>query len=289
MRPCGVAVRHLDGDGAVGAEAHAVARDVAHVDGLFDHAFARIGARAQRCGTVVPRLHQLLGADGGGDRLPGLKRLRANTDEFEPSGRAAAPASVALGGDGNPVQEVRLADEIRDEAGGRRVIQLGRGAHLLDPAALHHGHAVRHGQGLFLVVGHVEHRDVQVLLDMLELELHVGAELLVERAERLVHQEDTRPEDERAGQCHALLLAARELARQPALVAGEPDQLQRFPDAAEDFQARRLANLQGERDVVEDGEMREHRVALEDHAQIAPLRGSAAIGLPSTNTSPLVG
>ena len=138
---------------------------------------------------------------------------------------------------------------------------------------LHHGHAVRHGQGLFLVVGHVEHRDVQVLLDVLELELHVGTELLVERAERLVHQEHTRPEDERPGQGHALLLAARELARQPALVAGEPDQLQRFPDAAEDFRARRLANLQGERDVVEDGEMREHRVALEDHAQFAPLRG----------------
>ena len=268
-----MAVRHLDGDGAVGPEAHAVARDVTHVDGLFDHALAGIGDRAQRRGSVVSRLHQLLGTDGGGDGLPGLKRLRAHTDEFEPSGRAAAPASVALDGHGGPVQEIRLADEIRDEAGGRRVIQLGRAAHLLDPAALHHGHAVRHGQGLFLVVGHVEHRDAQVLLDVLELELHVGTELLVERAERLVHQEHARPEDERPRQCHPLLLAARELARQTVLVAGEADHLERFRDAVEDLQARHRANLQRERDVIEDGEVREHRVALEDHAQIAALRG----------------
>ena len=125
---------------------------------------------------------------------------------------------------------------------------------------------------------------------MLELELHVGTELLVERAERLVHQEHARPEDERPGQRHALLLAARELARQRSLVAGEPDQLERFADPAQDSGARRLAHLQGERDVVEDGQMREHRVALEDHAEVALLRAAgAAIGAPSTNTSPRVG
>ena len=48
---------------------------------------------------------------------------------------------------------------------------------------------------------------------LLELELHVLAQLLVERAERLVHQEHA-GEDERAGERHALLLAAGELARQ---------------------------------------------------------------------------
>jgi len=38
----------------------------------------------------------------------------------------------------------------------------------------------------------------QPLLDVLDLELHLLAELLVERAQRLVHQHDPRVEDEHA-------------------------------------------------------------------------------------------
>jgi hypothetical protein len=38
--------------------------------------------------------------------------------------------------------------------------------------------------------------------------LHLLAQLGVEVAERLVEQQDLRPDDQRAGQCHALLLAA---------------------------------------------------------------------------------
>ena len=53
-------------------------------------------------------------------------------------------------------------------------------------------------------------------LDRLQLDLHLLAELEVERAERLVEQEDARPVDERARQRHALALAARELARAAA-------------------------------------------------------------------------
>ena len=51
----------------------------------------------------------------------------------------------------------------------------------------------------------------------LELELHLLAELQVERAERLVEQQRRGPVDERAGERDALLLAAGELAG-PALL-----------------------------------------------------------------------
>ena len=47
----------------------------------------------------------------------------------------------------------------------------------------------------------------------LQLELHLLAQLQVERAERLVEQQHARPVDERARERDALALAARELDR----------------------------------------------------------------------------
>ena len=59
-------------------------------------------------------------------------------------------------------------------------------------------------------------RSRQLALDRLQLELHLLAQLQVERAERLVEQQHARAVDERAGERDALALAAGELDR-PAL------------------------------------------------------------------------
>ena len=60
------------------------------------------------------------------------------------------------------------------------------------------------------------------VVQVLDLELHLLAQLLVERAERLVHQKQRRLEHDGAGQRDALLLSARKLARIaiPAVPAG---------------------------------------------------------------------
>ena len=50
-------------------------------------------------------------------------------------------------------------------------------------------------------------------MDALELDLHLLAQLQVERAERLVEQQHARLEHERTRERDALLLAARELVR----------------------------------------------------------------------------
>ena len=50
-------------------------------------------------------------------------------------------------------------------------------------------------------------------LDLLELDLHLLAQLQVERAERLVEQQERRQVDERAREGHPLSLPARELPR----------------------------------------------------------------------------
>ena len=71
-----------------------------------------------------------------------------------------------------------------------------------------------------------------VVLDPLQLELHLLAQLQVERAERLVEQQHARPVDERAGERDALLLAARQLARLAVAEALEADEREHLVDAA---------------------------------------------------------
>ena len=66
-----------------------------------------------------------------------------------------------------------------------------------------------------LVVRHVDHRHAEALVKPAHLELHLLAQLLVERAERLVHQHELRLEHERTRHRDALLLAARQLGRPP--------------------------------------------------------------------------
>ena len=158
--------------------------------------------------------------------------------------------------------EVGLAEEVRDEGRGRRLVELGRAAQLLDPPGVHHRDGVGHRHGLFLVVRDVHEGEADLGLDPLELDLHLPAQLEVERAERLVEQQHRRAVDDRPGQRDALLLAAGELGRLAPGHLAELDQLERRLDLRLHLLA--AATAQAERDVLEDVEVREQRVALED-------------------------
>ena len=107
----------------------------------------------------------------------------------------------------------RRADEARHEAVGRGVVELERLADLLDHAVLHHHHPVAQGHRLDLVVGDVDRGGAQPLVQLLELDPHLHAQLGVEVAERLVEQEHLGIAHDGAAQRHALALAAGELAR----------------------------------------------------------------------------
>ena len=74
----------------------------------------------------------------------------------------------------------------------------------------------------------VDERDADRLLDVLELDLHLLAELQVERAQRLVEQQHAGSVDERARQGDALPLPARELARLALRERAQADERQRF-------------------------------------------------------------
>ncbi len=75
-------------------------------------------------------------------------------------------------------------------------------------------------------MGHVDERESDALLDVLELDLHRLAELQVEGAQRLVEQEHTGAVHERTRQRDPLPLAARQLARLALPELGQPHHLE---------------------------------------------------------------
>ena len=163
-----------------------------------------------------------------------------------------------------PVKKVRLADEVGDEAFRRMVVDVPGRADLQDLARRHHRDAVRHRQRLFLVVGDEDEGDAGLVLQPLQLDLHLLAQLVVERGERLVEQQHLRLRRERARQRHALLLAAGDLAGASVLQLLHVDELQHRVDACLDLGLRLAQHLQAKADVVGHRHVREQRVGLED-------------------------
>ena len=94
-------------------------------------------------------------------------------------------------------------------------------------------------------------------------------QVAVEGGERLVEQQDRRLDGERPGQRHALLLAARELARQALAEGAELDHVEHAVDAPSDLGAALAAGAQPIGHVLDHRHVREEGVVLEDDADIA--------------------
>ena len=81
----------------------------------------------------------------------------------------------------------------------------------------------------------IDEGEAELLLQAHQLEARALAQLAVERGQRLVEQQELGPLDQRAGQRHALALAARELRRLARAEPFEPHQGQRLGDARRDL------------------------------------------------------
>ena len=139
---------------------------------------------------------------------------------------------------------------------------------------------VAHGERFLLVVGDVEEGGARAALKVLELGLHLAADLLVERRQRLVEQEDRRPGRQRARHRDALLLAAAQERHVLLLHAGEPDQVHQLLDALLPLAPRHASDLEPVGHVLRHRHVREDRVLLEHHAEVAPPGRDRAHVLP---------
>ena len=225
------------------------------------------GVRAEVLRRDHPRRHASIGdPDGLGpqaqrqalDRAPGRRRLQ----DRRRSGQALERDDV----------HGRRADEAGGEDRRRAPVKVRRRGVLLDAPVPHQDDLVGHGHGLDLVVGDVEHRDAEPLLQRPDLAAHLHAKLRVEVRQGLVHQADRRPGDDGAPQRDALLLAARELRRLAVEKRLEPEEARGVSEPRLALRRRLVAHLEAEDDVLRDREVGKEGVVLEDHGDAAPGR-----------------
>ena len=148
---------------------------------------------------------------------------------------------------------------------------------------MHHGDAVTHGDRLLLVVGDVDKGDAYLTLQVLQLDLHLLAELQVESPEGLIKEQHLGAVDQGPGQGHPLLLAAGELCRLSPRQAVHLDQSDGPVDQLGPFRSGNLAHLQPEPDVTGHVHMGEKGIVLE-HGVDRPLVGRTEAHLLSVDT-----
>jgi hypothetical protein len=107
-------------------------------------------------------------------------------------------------------------------------------------------------------------------VDPQHLRAHPDPELRVEVGQRLVHQEDRRVADDRAAHRDPLPLPAGQVARLAAQQLGQAERSGGRADPAVPLRLGDAGVLQGEADVLVDGQVRVERVVLEDHGHVSP-------------------
>ncbi len=238
------------------------------------HAHEHDGAHDAGKRSVVRRDDlNILGPD---DDVHRLVRVKALVDAVE-----AHPGKldeIILRHDAG--QDVAFADEIRHEGVFRLVVNVDRGADLLDEAFSHHDDGVAHGQGFFLVVGDVNKGDAKLLLHALQLDLHLFSKLEVQSAQGFVQQENLGLVGKGPGDGHALLLAAGKGVHRAVFKAGKLDHLQHFADFFVYLVLVDLSELQAESDVVIYVQMGKQRVSLENRVDLALMGGDVGNVLP---------
>src|ERR1035441_6384554 len=121
-------------------------------------------------------------------------------------------------------------------------------------------------------MGDVQEGDANLLLQRFELHLERSPEFRVQRAQRLVPQQHRRPEHQRPGQGHPLLLAAGQLAGAAPGERAELDEVERLVHLALDLLLAELAVAQAEGDVVEHAQEREKRITLKHGVDVLAIR-----------------
>ena len=157
------------------------------------------------------------------------------------------------------------ANKARYKRIGRRLIQLGRRAHLLDIAAAHQHHLVSHSHGLGLVVRDINHRHAKALLQGADIGTHLLAQLGIQIGKRLIHKANRSLRHNGTPQRHALALPARHLRGAAIEIRAKPEQLCRISQAARALGRWHITHLQAKFNVFSHRQMRKQGVRLKHH------------------------
>ena len=124
-------------------------------------------------------------------------------------------------------------------------------------------------------MGHDDGGDAQLLLDALDLHLHLHPELGVQVGKGLVQQQDGGTGHQGTSQGHTLLLAAGELPGITLVHTGELYQGEHVLHPLPDLLLGQLLELQTKGHVFKNRHVGEQRVILEENADIAAVGGDS--------------
>ena len=232
---------------------------------IVDLELQRVGQMRQVGLAVVGRAGDLL--EHAGERVGRDQRQREAEAGAGRDGFAAG--RLGLGALGH--QRVDPVDELA-KFGVEAVARLGKGNGDVGRDAprirRQHQHAIAHQHRFLDVVGDHQDRFDRNAPFLPEVE-QVGAQGFrgqhVERRERLVHQQNLRLHDQRAGEADALAHAAGKLLRIGGFEAVETDDVDRLQRAFARFVGRDALRPEPDFDVVEHRKPGEQREALEHH------------------------
>ena len=167
------------------------------------------------------------------------------------------------------LQPVDVADEVADELGLGVIVNFIGCADLFNVALVEHGDAVGQGQGFLLIVGDVDGGNAEIPLHLFQLVAQLHPQLGVQIGQGFIHADDGGARHQRAGDGHALLLAAGELADGFfQLLVGKVYLPGDVPHLLVDLGLAQFLNFQAEGDVVVHRHGGEQGVALEHDADI---------------------
>ena len=166
----------------------------------------------------------------------------------------------------------RGADEACDEDVVRVIVELTRGAYLLQDAEVQDGDAVAHGEGFRLVVGDVQRGYAHAALQVRDLGTGLHTQLRVQVGQWLVHKEDLWLAHDGAAHSHALALTTGQCLRLAVEVLGQVEGLRGLFHSLVDLGLVHAGDLQREAHVLAHGHVRVQGVVLEDHRDVAVLR-----------------
>jgi hypothetical protein len=148
------------------------------------------------------------------------------------------------------------------------IIDPPRLADLHDATVFKNGEAISEGQGLFLIMRHINRCNPNPPLNLTELDLHLTPEFTVQCGEWFVEEQDPRTSHESARQSHSLLLAARKLVGAPFIEPCQTHQVKSLGDTEGNFFMGDTSDFQPKCHIAEDRQVRKKRVTLKYHRNI---------------------
>src|SRR5438309_7440105 len=181
-------------------------------------------------------------------------------------GRQTSGADFDRSAGHDAYQEIGRSQKSGDVFTCRMIVNFVGCSHLFEMAFVEHRDVVTHLQSLFLIVRDKDGWHLDLLQKRAYLTTKMHARLRIQRAERLVKEQDLRFVGQRARNRDALLLSSRELPGIFLTMFVQSHQLEQTIYCFFSLLSRAPANLQTKGDVFLHGHARKKRVRLKDHA-----------------------